>query len=121
MFIEIRITAKDALKHIMLNNHSPLNDKTTEAIYKTIMKAEIDEGFAMHNCVGKCYASRQGDTAIVIFLHKDGQPCVDVEIDPKTFAIRQCRAVCNHDAEKNHWELARLVAAEIKNLYRKAA
>ena len=46
MFIEIRITAKDALKHIMLNNHSPLNDKTTEAIYKTIMKAEIDEGFA---------------------------------------------------------------------------
>ena len=81
----------------------------------------VREGFAMHNCVGKCYASRQGDTAIVIFLHKDGQPCVDVEIDPKTFAIRQCRAVCNHDAEKNHWELARLVAAEIKNEYRKAA
>ena len=31
------------------------------------------------------------------------------------------RYVCNHDAEKNHWELARLVAAEIKNEYRKAA
>lgn len=81
----------------------------------------VREGYAMHNCVGKCYASRQGESAIVIFLHKDGKPCVDIEIDPKTFDIRQCRAVCNNDADKTQWKLARLVAAELKREYRKAA
>lgn len=81
----------------------------------------VREGHAMHNCVGKCYASRQGKDSIVIFLHKDGKPCVDVEIDPVTFAVRQCRAACNRDAEKVHWKIAKIVASEIMREYRKAA
>lgn len=70
----------------------------------------IQEGVAMHNCIGQNYVSRQGDTSLCIFLRKNGKPCVDIEINLKTFKVVQCRAVCNLDADKSAWEVAREVA-----------
>lgn len=82
------------------------------------MKAE---GERMHNCIGKCYASRQGVNSIVVFLWKNGKPCVDIEVNPETFEVVQCRRTCNKEAIKSEWKLAGEVAEKIKQLYRKAA
>lgn len=70
----------------------------------------IEEGIAMHNCVGQCYAPRQGKSDLVIFLHRDGKPCVDIRIDLTTFALVECRAVCNKQADDAAWAVAREVA-----------
>ena len=70
----------------------------------------IQEGVAMHNCIGQCYVSRQGDTSLCIFLRKNGKPCVDIEVSLKTFAVVQCRAVCNTNAPEAAWEVARQLA-----------
>lgn len=79
------------------------------------------EGKAMHNCVGAGYASRQGLNAIVVFLWRNGKPCVDVEVNPETFKVVQCRRTCNKDALESEWKLAGEVAEDIRKIYRKAA
>ena len=81
----------------------------------------VREGKRMHNCVGHCYPMRQGVDSIVVFFHKNGKACVDVDIDPRTFKVVQCRAVCNKEADKSAHELAKRIAARIENIYRKAA
>lgn len=70
----------------------------------------VDEGTAMHNCIGYCYAQKQGDTDICIFLHRNGKPCVDIRIDLKTFKLMECRAVCNKDAPEDAWTVAKELA-----------
>lgn len=79
------------------------------------------EGERMHNCIGKNYPSRQGVNAIVVFLWKNGKPCVDIEVDPSTFDVVQCRRVCNNDALESERKIAGEVAKEIREIYRKAA
>ena len=74
----------------------------------------LDEGAAMHNCIGKHYASRQGKDDICIFLHKGGKPCVDIRISLKTLKLVECRGVCNKDADKMAWEVARQVAEAVR-------
>lgn len=74
----------------------------------------FNEGEAMHNCIGKIYVSKQGDTDICIFLHKAGKPCVDIRIDLKTFELIECRAVCNEDAPEDAWEVARKLAEAVR-------
>lgn len=78
------------------------------------------EGKKMHNCVGG-FASQQGLNSIVVFFWKNGKPCVDVEIDAKTFSVVQCRAVCNKDADESAHRLAEEIARKIKAIYGKAA
>lgn len=78
------------------------------------------EGKRMHNCIGEYYPKHQGISSICVFLHRNGKPCVDVEIDAFDFHIVQCRAVCNGQAEDSAREVAKQVASEIK-LIRKAA
>ena len=46
MFIKMRLSAHEALKRYMLNDHAPLDWDTTKLIYDIIAKAEIDEAFA---------------------------------------------------------------------------
>ena len=46
MFIKMRMSAHEALKQYMLNDHAPLNRDTTKLIYDIIAKAETDEAFA---------------------------------------------------------------------------
>lgn len=79
------------------------------------------EGERMHNCVGKCYASRQGLDAIVVFLWRNGKPCVDIEVDPETFEVVQCRRTCNKNSVESERKIAEKVAADIEEIYKKAA
>ena len=59
----------------------------------------VREGIAMHNCVGKCYCSNHAmGHDVIVFLRKDGKPCVDLRIDPVAMEIKECRFVCNKDA-----------------------
>lgn len=81
-----------------------------EVIVPQTAQDMLVEGAAMHNCIGHCYAPRQGIQDLCIFLHKDGKPCVDIRIDLKTFALMECRAVCNKQADDSAWEVAREVA-----------
>ena len=85
-----------------------------EVIVPQTAQEMLAEGAAMHNCIGKCYASSQGRENLCIFLHKDGKPCVDIRIDLRTFAVAECRAVCNKDAPDSAWEVAREVAERVR-------
>lgn len=76
----------------------------------------MDEGIAMHNCIGRCYSSMQGKEYACLFLRKDGKPCVDIRIDLKTFKVCECRLVCNKDAEEDAWEVARAVAERMREV-----
>lgn len=82
------------------------------------MKAE---GKRMHNCVGHMYPCRQGIDAIVLFLHKNGKPFVDIEVDPFTFKVKQCRKVCNEEADADANRKAKELAVKIKSIFKKAA
>lgn len=71
--------------------------------YEVIVPKSSDEMYAeaeaMHNCIGRCYTSNHAmGHDVCIFLHKDGKPCVDMRIDPKSMEIKECRFVCNKDA-----------------------
>ena len=81
-----------------------------EVIVPQTAQEMLAEGEAMHNCIGHCYAPRQGREDLCIFLHKDGKPCVDIRIDLKTFALMECRAVCNKQADDSAWAVARQLA-----------
>lgn len=85
-----------------------------EVIVPQTAQDMLAEGAAMHNCIGRCYASRQGVQDLCLFLHKDGKPCVDIRIDLKTFALVECRAVCNKQADDSAWEVAREVAERVR-------
>lgn len=85
-----------------------------EVIVPQTAQEMLAEGVRMHNCIGKCYASSQGRENLCVFLHKDGKPCVDIRIDLRTFAVAECRAVCNKNAEDAAWEVAREVAERVR-------
>lgn len=68
------------------------------------------EGKAMHNCIGHNYAPRQGVQDICLFLRKDGKPYVDFRIDAKTYKVQECRLVCNKNAGRAEWKIARNTA-----------
>lgn len=74
----------------------------------------LKEGVAMHNCIGKCYAPRQGDTDICLFLHKDGKPCIDIRIELKTLKLVECREVCNKNANEAAWITANEIAEAVR-------
>lgn len=74
----------------------------------------LDEGVAMHNCIGTCYAKLQGVQDICIFLHNGGNPCVDIRINLKTFELMECRAVCNKKAPEDAWEVAHKLAEAVR-------
>lgn len=77
--------------------------------------AMLDEGEAMHNCIGKIHAPlvAKGEE-LCLFFRKDGKPCVDVAISLKTYKVKEIRAVCNLDAPMDARELADRLADEVK-------
>lgn len=72
------------------------------------------EGKAMHNCIGHIYAPHQGAEDICLFLRKDGKPFVDFRIDAKTYKVMECRLVCNKNAGKAEWKIARDTAKLVR-------
>lgn len=82
------------------------------------------ESEAMHNCIGRCYTSNHAtghDT--IIFLRKDGKPCVDLRINPETMEIVECRYTCNKDAMQDESVMvyAREVRDNLAKVMKKAA
>lgn len=76
----------------------------------------LREGKAMHNCIGHMYPSRQGVDCVCFFLWKNGKPCVDVEVETKTFNVVQCRLTCNREAKPSQKKIAGKIADEIKGI-----
>lgn len=63
MFIKMRMSAHEALKQYMLNDHAPLDRDTTKLIYDIIAKAETDEAFATNldfACAGMFNSAAEG-------------------------------------------------------------
>lgn len=75
----------------------------------------VDEGEAMHNCIGSIHTKyvAKGDE-VCIFLRKDGKPCVDVAISLTTFKVKECRAVCNAEAPEAAWKIAEELAEAVR-------
>lgn len=87
------------------------------------VKQLIDEGNAMHNCIGRMgYDKRICDgKSLIVFLYKDGKPFVDIEIDRERWTVRQCYAKCNTNTEEKINAFAKRICAKAKAIYRKAA
>lgn len=87
------------------------------------VKQLIDEGNAMHNCIGGMgYYKRICDgKSLIVFLYKDGKPFVDIEIDRERWTVRQCYAKCNTNTEEKINAFAKRICAKAKAIYRKAA
>ena len=87
------------------------------------VKQLIDEGNAMHNCIGGMgYDERiVNGKSLIVFLYKDGKPFVDIEIDREHWTVRQCYTKCNHNPEEKVNAFAKLIADKAKAIYRKAA
>ena len=87
------------------------------------VKQLIDEGNAMHNCIGGMgYDKRICDgKSLIVFLYKDGKPFVDIEIDRERWTVRQCYAKCNTNPEEKINAFAKRICAKAKAIYRKAA
>lgn len=81
-----------------------------EVVCPQTVEEMLAEGEAMHNCIGHNYAPRQGKEDICLFLRKDGKPFVDFRIDAETYKVQECRLVCNKDAGKAEWKIARETA-----------
>lgn len=88
-----------------------------EVVVPKNSKEMLEEGVALHNCVGSMYAPRQasGDD-VCLFLHKDGKPCVALRIDPRTYEVKECRFVCNENCGEKEWEIARDIAKRMAKL-----
>ena len=81
----------------------------------------IAEGNAMRNCVGTYGEKFAEGQTILVFFHKQGKPCMDVEIDPLDFKVVQARLFANANASREDKRIAADVASEIETHYRKAA
>ena len=79
------------------------------------------EGIAMNNCIG-AYGERFNDgRAMVLFLRKDGNPFVDIEIDPATFRLVEARRKGNRAVGQRIRGVAERIASEIREDFRRAA
>lgn len=83
----------------------------------------IIEGNAMRNCIGKMGYDEKivNGSSLVVFLHKDGKPFVDIEIDRKRWTVRQCYARHNQNPEAKVSAFARFICAKAKDIYKNAA
>lgn len=92
-------------------------------VLPTSVQSLIDEGNAMHNCIGKMgYDKRIADgTSLVVFLYKDGKPFVDIEIDREHWKVRQCYKKFNHNPADEIVTFANDICDKAKAIYRKAA
>ena len=87
------------------------------------VKQLIDEGIAMHNCIGRMgYDKRICDgKSLIVFLYKDGKPFVDIEIDREHWTVCQCYTKYNHNPEEKVHTFAKFICDKAKAIYRKAA
>lgn len=81
-------------------------------------QAMIEEGKAMHHCVGG-YVDRWN--SLILSARIDGKRIETIEVDLTTFEVEQSRGVCNSDTEF-HNRIVKLMEAnmgEIKRRYKK--
>lgn len=74
----------------------------------------IAEGNVLHNCIGGYGESVKTGRALLLSIRKDGKPCADIEIEPKSFKVMQVRANHNRAAPQEIQDLAQTIADEIK-------
>ena len=58
---------------------------------------------------------------MVLFLRKDGNPFVDIEIDPATFRLVEARRKGNKAVGQKIRSIAERIASEIQEDFRRAA
>ena len=83
----------------------------------------IQEGKKMNNCVGNGVYGRgilEGDTLIVMLKNPDGCSSCDIEIERKTWKVRQCYLKGNKLPPDEVRKLAKRIAAELKKIYVKS-
>lgn len=81
----------------------------------------IQEGKKMNNCVGNGVYGRgilEGDTLILMFKGADGKSYCDIEIERKTWKVRQCYLKRNQLPPDEVKKLAERIAAELKKIYK---
>lgn len=71
-----------------------------------------EEGEKMHHCVA-CYFERRD--SYILSARSNNKRVATIELDRKTFKVKQCRAVCNEKPERYN-ELLRILAAHRKEL-----
>lgn len=90
-------------------------------ILPTTVRQLVDEGSAMRNCIGRMgYDERIAKgTSLIVFLHKDGKPFVDMEIDREHWKVRQCYAKCNTKPSDKVAAFAKKLCARAKMISRR--
>ena len=81
----------------------------------------LAEGSKMNNCVGNGIYGRgilEGDTLIVMLKNPDGRSSCDIEIERKTWKVRQCYLKGNKQPPDEVRKLAKRIAAELKKIYK---
>lgn len=81
----------------------------------------LAEGKKMNNCVGCGIYGRgilEGNTLIVMLKNPDGRSSCDIEIERKTWNVRQCYLKGNQLPPDETLKLANRIAAELKNIYK---
>lgn len=83
----------------------------------------IQEGKKMNNCVGNGVYGRgilEGDTLILMLKGADGRSYCDIEIERKTWSVRQCYTKGNQLPPDEVQKLAKRIAAELRKIYEKS-
>lgn len=73
------------------------------------------EGSAMHNCVGRMgYFEKMANGASILAWAQKGKERIDIEIDARTFEVRQCYTYCNQKPSVDAMRLASRLAETLK-------
>lgn len=80
----------------------------------------VEEGRAMHNCVGGYGNKIAQGKCVVAFIRRSGTPYADVEISPEG-NVRQCLSAHNKNAVAAAWDVSRELARIVRAVRRKAA
>ncbi len=84
----------------------------------------LAEGRKMNNCVGNGVYGRgilEGKKIIVMLKNPDGRSSCDIEIERKTWKVRQCYLKGNQQPPDEVRKLAERIAAELKKIYKKTS
>ena len=88
--------------------------KEKDITIRPLQNAEefTEEGEVMHHCVASYFDRRD---SYILSARSNNERVATIELDRNTFAVRQCRAVCNEKPAR-YDELLRILAAHKKDL-----
>lgn len=82
-------------------------------ILPTSRKEFTEEGRAMHNCIGGYFDTCADGKTMCFFVRRNGKRLADVEANPKTGAIRQCRTIYNRTPDEETRKFSELFAKKL--------